>query len=60
MLGERWKAMSADDKKQYEQMAAKDKVRYAEAMKVYKEKSGGAPAGRGHHDGDDIGGDDDE
>ncbi|KXZ45334.1 hypothetical protein GPECTOR_56g431 [Gonium pectorale] len=46
LLGERWKAMSSDDKAQYEAMAARDKVRYADAMKAYKASGGGA-AGKG-------------
>lgn len=45
MLGERWKGMTADEKAPYEKMAAKDKIRYAEALKAYKEKGGGAAAG---------------
>lgn len=41
-LGERWKGLSAEDKAPYERQAAKDKERYAEAMRVYK---GGAAGG---------------
>ncbi|GFR39904.1 hypothetical protein Agub_g409 [Astrephomene gubernaculifera] len=46
LVGERWKALGAEDRVPYEQMAARDKVRYAEAMKAYKEKGGGG-AGKG-------------
>ncbi|KAG2487533.1 hypothetical protein HYH03_013813 [Edaphochlamys debaryana] len=42
LLGERWKAMGAEEKAPFEEMAAKDKVRYAEAMKAYKDKVAGA------------------
>mmetsp|Transcript_34348 Transcript_34348/g.47595 ORF Transcript_34348/g.47595 Transcript_34348/m.47595 type:complete len:497 (+) Transcript_34348:15-1505(+) len=35
IFGERWKAMSSDEKEEYEAMARQDKVRYAEAMKKY-------------------------
>ncbi|GLC39441.1 hypothetical protein PLESTB_001348900 [Pleodorina starrii] len=61
MLGERWKAMSSEDKAPFEQMAVKDKVRYAEAMKAYKEKGGGAAAGKdAGGEVSDAGGEDDE
>ncbi|GIL44113.1 hypothetical protein Vafri_1648 [Volvox africanus] len=58
MLGERWKGMSLDEKAPYEQMAAKDKVRYAEAMKAYKAKGGGVPFNKDDREGSDAGGDD--
>lgn len=45
-IGELWKNLSAEDKKPYEEMAAKDKERYEREMKDYKpkEKSGGSPS----------------
>ncbi|PRT55667.1 Non-histone chromosomal protein 6 [Wickerhamiella sorbophila] len=35
-IGERWKALSADDKKPYEEKAAADKKRYEDAKAAYK------------------------
>lgn len=35
LLGEKWKSMSPAEKVQYEEMAQKDKDRYAKAMKAY-------------------------
>lgn len=35
LLGSMWKEMTADDKKKYDDMAAKDKIRYADEMKTY-------------------------
>lgn len=35
-MGEKWKNVTADEKKEFEEMAAKDKARYEEEMKVYK------------------------
>ncbi|KAG2487532.1 hypothetical protein HYH03_013812 [Edaphochlamys debaryana] len=59
LLGERWKAMGAEEKAPFEEMAAKDKVRYAEAMKAYKDKVAGA--GReAEEDGEEAGEADDE
>ena len=40
-LGERWKALPAKERVQYDQQAEKDKERYTKAMASYK---GGAPA----------------
>ena len=41
----RWKEMSADDKKEYDEMAATDKQRYIDDMKAYKEKKRAEAAG---------------
>eukprot|EP00980_Cylindrotheca_fusiformis_P022844 scaffold9841_cov102-Cylindrotheca_fusiformis.AAC.1 len=35
VLGERWRALSPDEKKQYEQLAAEDKVRFQMEMQQY-------------------------
>jgi hypothetical protein len=35
-MSEEWKALSATDKKKYEDKAAADKARYAKAMESYK------------------------
>uniref|UniRef100_A0A7S0WQ82 FACT complex subunit SSRP1 n=1 Tax=Chlamydomonas leiostraca TaxID=1034604 RepID=A0A7S0WQ82_9CHLO len=48
LMGERWKAATAEDKAPYEAMAREDKARYAKAMAAYKAGGGGG------------GGDDDE
>jgi len=55
LLAEEWKKVDDDDKKEYEDMAAKDKIRYAEECKktgfepkqskAQKKKSSGAPKG---------------
>jgi len=37
MLGVQWRAMSKQDKAPYEEEASKDKIRYEEEMKAYKE-----------------------
>jgi hypothetical protein len=37
-LGEMWKALSADDKKEYEALAAKDRQRYEKEMEGYRSK----------------------
>eukprot|EP00898_Chlorokybus_atmophyticus_P005311 jgi/Chlat1/5781/Chrsp387S00877 len=42
VLGERWKSLSAEEKKPYEQQAAADKSRYGEQMKAYKPDGDGA------------------
>ena len=44
LLGESWKALSAEEKQPYEDMAAKDKVRYQTEMAVYKPDSADEPA----------------
>lgn len=36
VLGEKWRNVSADDKKEFEEQAAKDKSRYEEQMAAYK------------------------
>ncbi len=36
VLGEKWKNVSADDRKEFEEQAAKDKSRYEEQMAAYK------------------------
>ena len=36
VLGDKWKAVSAEDKKPYEEQAAEDKKRYEEQMAAYK------------------------
>mmetsp|Transcript_4974 Transcript_4974/g.10722 ORF Transcript_4974/g.10722 Transcript_4974/m.10722 type:complete len:694 (-) Transcript_4974:634-2715(-) len=51
LLGERWKALPAEQKVKFEQMAEKDKERYTREMAAYKAGSGGAAA-------EDEGGDD--
>lgn len=52
MLGERWKALTDAEKVKYNDMAANDKTRYANAMGVYRSK-GGPDAGGAEDDGDD-------
>jgi hypothetical protein len=37
-LGEMWKTLSADDKKEFDALAAKDKQRYEKAMEEYRKK----------------------
>mmetsp|Transcript_8636 Transcript_8636/g.11884 ORF Transcript_8636/g.11884 Transcript_8636/m.11884 type:complete len:154 (+) Transcript_8636:8-469(+) len=37
-LGEKWRGLTPDDKKEYEEMAAKDKERYDSEMSAFKEK----------------------
>ena len=37
-LGEMWKKLSDKDKKKYNEMNKKDKVRYEKAMEEYNEK----------------------
>lgn len=44
MLGERWKALSADDRVPYTESAAQDKARYSAAMEVFKAGGGGGAA----------------
>ncbi|MEW5299939.1 MAG: hypothetical protein WDW36_002908 [Sanguina aurantia] len=44
MLGERWKALSADDRVPYTESAAQDKARYSAAMEVFKAGGGGGGA----------------
>jgi hypothetical protein len=39
--GEKWKAMSAKDKKRFEDMACKDKARFEKEMSTYKPTDGG-------------------
>jgi hypothetical protein len=61
LLGEEWKALSAEDKAQYEAQAAKDKERYAAAMSEYKASGAAAAAAAGEAgEGDEAGGDDEE
>lgn len=36
VLGEKWKNVTADEKKEFEEQAAKDKTRYEEQMAAYK------------------------
>ncbi|PNH10468.1 Non-histone chromosomal protein 6, partial [Tetrabaena socialis] len=58
-LGELWKEATPEDKVPYEEMAAKDKKRYVEAMKVFKAGASGAAAAKAD-DMDDFIGDDEE
>jgi len=37
-ISEQWKALTADERKPYDDMAAKDKERYEKAKKAYEEK----------------------
>ncbi len=64
LLGERWKAMSPEDKAPYEELANKDKARYASAMRIYKQGGAGgaaSPSGKAEQeDGEDEGGEEDE
>lgn len=61
LLGEEWKALSAEDKTPYEAQAAKDRERYAAAMAEYKASGAAAAAAAGDAcDGDDAGGDAEE
>ena len=39
VLGEKWRAIGADEKKKYEDMATKDKARYEKEAAAYKEKT---------------------
>lgn len=39
-IGARWKVLSEEDKVPYNEMANKDKLRYAAEMKAYKGKGG--------------------
>lgn len=39
-IGNRWKALSAEEKAQYEDIATKDKLRYQQELKAYKSKGG--------------------
>eukprot|EP00270_Netrium_digitus_P014912 TRINITY_DN5150_c0_g1_i6.p1 TRINITY_DN5150_c0_g1~~TRINITY_DN5150_c0_g1_i6.p1 ORF type:complete len:701 (+),score=261.43 TRINITY_DN5150_c0_g1_i6:184-2286(+) len=52
--GERWKTLSAEEKRPYEEKAKVDKARYVEEMSSYK--SGGAGAGAGAGAGTGAGG----
>ncbi|KAF8070915.1 TPS5 [Scenedesmus sp. PABB004] len=56
VLGEQWKALSAEDKAPFEAQAAKDKERYAAAMAEYKASGAAAAAEGDDHGGDDHGG----
>lgn len=47
LLGEEWKALSAEDKTPYEAQAAKDRERYAAAMAEYKASGAAAAAAAG-------------
>jgi len=46
-LGKRWRELDEDDKVQYQDLADKDKERYAEEMEVYSSSSGGSGAEEG-------------
>jgi HMG (high mobility group) box len=35
VLGERWRALTVEDKKRFEEMASNDKIRFQEAMQSY-------------------------
>lgn len=35
-MGDKWKSVTAEEKKEFEEMAAKDKARYEKEMAVYK------------------------
>jgi structure-specific recognition protein 1 len=59
LLGEEWKALSAEDKAPYEAQAVKDKERYAAAMAEYK-ASGAAAAAAAADGAEDAAGDEDE
>ena len=39
-IGERWKTVSAEDKKMYEEKAAEDKQRYIREMEAFKAAGG--------------------
>lgn len=54
-LGSRFKALSPEEKKKYEDMAAQDKIRYQKEMAAYKAKQKAGPAAE---DSDDDGVDD--
>lgn len=47
VLGEKWKALSAEDKVQYDEQASADKERYATAMAAYKSTLAGDAADEG-------------
>lgn len=44
VLGERWRALTADEKKRYENMAAEDKIRFQMEMQQYTANRQGPPA----------------
>ena len=50
MVSEEWKGLSSDEKKKYEDMAAKDKLRYAEEMKNYTPPPGMGKDGKAKAD----------
>ena len=43
-MGEKWRSIDPEEKKVYEEQAAKDKVRYQEQMAEYKANKAGAEA----------------
>ena len=43
-MGQRWKNIDPEEKKQFEEQAAKDKIRYQEQMAEYKANKAGAEA----------------
>lgn len=42
LLGEKWRALSAEERVPYEEQAAKDKARYQREMAAYKEAKAAA------------------
>lgn len=45
LLGERWKALSSEDKEKFEEMAANDKKRYEKEMESYTPPAGSKDSG---------------
>lgn len=43
-MGEKWKNIDPEEKKGFEEQAAKDKIRYQEQMAEYKANKAGADA----------------
>jgi ABC-type transporter MlaC component len=46
-MGKMWKALTEQEKKKYEEMASRDKVRYEADMKEYKASTGQPPSKKG-------------
>ena len=53
MAGEAWKALTAEDRKPFEDMYAFKKKAYDKAKEAYKKSGGGSPAGD-HAEGDGV------
>lgn len=58
LIGEKWRGLSADDKKEFEEMADEDKKRYDEEMSKYKAKKEAEEDGMDDDQSDDDSSDD--